>query len=176
MLRQLKSDKRGKAIQIDWSGWQLRYHRKRLWLLRPGSTEVCRKVDWSRAGALNLGPAIGELDICGLRKPWPDGLSIRPRTGGESIRIKGHDQHKKIKHVFQELDVPPWLRPVVPLLWWDEELAAVGDWFLSSRLQQFLSEHKTSLRWQPKDSAIRYLREACRPNQTEVASPEPGPN
>ena len=52
-------------------------------------------------------------------------LSIRFRQGGESCRPVGRGQTHQLKKLFQEWQVPPWLRGHIPLFFVDNELAAV---------------------------------------------------
>jgi tRNA(Ile)-lysidine synthetase-like protein len=115
-----------------------------------------------------MGPSIGELEFTGLHHSWPDGLSVQSRSGGETILISGHSQHKKIKHLFQELAVPPWLRQTIPLLWWGNEPAAVGDWYVSRHLQDYLTSHKASLIWRPRHPVLRYLHKTCSPEKIKM--------
>lgn len=53
------------------------------------------------------------------------GLLLKFREGGERIRLQGHAQHKSLKQLFQEWDVPPWQRQKIPLLFVQHELVAV---------------------------------------------------
>ena len=53
----------------------------------------------------------------------PDSLWVRFRKGGETIRYKG--QTKKLKKLFQELDILPWERDLLPLLYVEQQLQAV---------------------------------------------------
>ena len=52
-------------------------------------------------------------------------VSVRYRQGGESCRPKGRGQTHQLKKLFQEWQVPPWLRASVPLIYVDGELAQV---------------------------------------------------
>ncbi len=53
-------------------------------------------------------------------------LEIRFRQGGEVIQLCGHPRHKRVKALFQEAKIPPWLRPSQPLLYYENELVAVA--------------------------------------------------
>lgn len=52
-------------------------------------------------------------------------VSIRFRQGGESCRPKGRGQTHQLKKLFQEWQIPPWLRASVPLIYVGDELAQV---------------------------------------------------
>ncbi len=51
-------------------------------------------------------------------------LEIRYRQGGEELQLPGRPS-KSLKHLFQEMTVPPWLRDRVPLLYHSGSLVCV---------------------------------------------------
>lgn len=56
-------------------------------------------------------------------------VTVRLRQGGEIIRLPGRAGHHALKKLLQEASVPPWIRPVIPLLYFDDRLAVVaGLW------------------------------------------------
>ena len=54
-------------------------------------------------------------------------LQIKFPQGGESIVMQGHKTHKKLKKIFQEKAVLPWLRPRTPLVFMDDELVQIDN-------------------------------------------------
>ncbi len=75
-------------------------------------------------GVISLKPSEQGLSFSKLDK-----LSVGFRTGGETIRFRG--QTKKVKKLLQDLQVPSWKRDRVPLLYINQQLAAVGEWIIS---------------------------------------------
>ena len=63
--------------------------------------------------------------------------------------------------LLQEAGVPPWLRLGIPVLYWDDEPAALGDWVLGHRLQWWLTENELELEWKPADSVLSRVRKEC---------------
>lgn len=61
-------------------------------------------------------------------------LEIRYRQGGESLYW--HGQSKSLKKLFQDWQIPTWLRTRIPLLYVDGELAAVIDYAISDHFYQ----------------------------------------
>lgn len=56
-------------------------------------------------------------------------LSLSLRRGGERVKLPGRAHHHMLKKLYQEAGVPPWLRQRLPLVFVDDELAAVaGLW------------------------------------------------
>jgi tRNA(Ile)-lysidine synthase len=79
------------------------------------------------------------------------GLSLRvhARQGGERITLPGRDHSHTLKHVLQDLGVPPWVRERLPLLSDDSgELLAAGDLACSAAFEVWLRERGARLLWQ----------------------------
>ncbi|MFT3806787.1 tRNA lysidine(34) synthetase TilS [Arenimonas sp.] len=73
---------------------------------------------------------------------------IAARQGGERIRLAGRKHSHSLKHVLQDLGVPPWLRRRLPLLFAaDGELLAAADLAISARMHDWLGERGLQLRW-----------------------------
>lgn len=54
-----------------------------------------------------------------------DHIELRPRSGGERLRLRAGGSSRSLKHLCQAAGIPPWLREFTPLLWIDGQLAAV---------------------------------------------------
>jgi len=81
-------------------------------------------------GSLRLAPdAAGPLAIATL----PARFEIRFRVGGE--RLAARHGRQTLKRLLQEHHLPPWLRGAVPLLYRDERLVAVADWWCEPELR-----------------------------------------
>ena len=50
---------------------------------------------------------------------------IKFRKEGEKINLEGR-RRKKLKKLFQELAIPPWERPLIPIIYESGELVALG--------------------------------------------------
>lgn len=69
-------------------------------------------------------------------------LLVGLRQGGEKIQLKNREHHSLVKHLLQELGVPPWERIRLPLLFSAYgKCLAVGDILLSARFEAFCKEH-----------------------------------
>lgn len=88
-----------------------------------------------RRGDLLLPAGLGRLRLIGKEggagqdpeARWPGGLEVRFTGEGLSCRPRGQGHHRRLKHLFQEVGIPPWLRPYVPRLFAEGQLIAVGD-------------------------------------------------
>lgn len=67
-----------------------------------------------------------------IRTPLP-GEQVIVRFGGVSglLHIVGRRHSRKLKKLWQELDVPPWLRKRIPLLFYDQVLIAALGVFIT---------------------------------------------
>lgn len=56
-------------------------------------------------------------------------LVLRPRAGGERLRVHAQGPNRTLKNLYQESGILPWLRDSTPILWVDGRVAAVpGLW------------------------------------------------
>jgi tRNA(Ile)-lysidine synthase len=101
---------------------------------------------WTGSAPLPL-PGGGDLRLDGV--PAFEGIvRVHARVGGERIRLPGRAHSHALKHVLQDLEVPPWERARVPLLSdTDGTLLAAGDLVLSAAFDAWLSAYGARLRW-----------------------------
>lgn len=79
-------------------------------------------------------------------------LHVRGRVGGERLVLPGREHSSELKHLLQDLGVPPWQRARLPLLFApDGELLAAGDVVISAWLKDWLSRHAARLRHDVRD-------------------------
>ena len=127
LQRQVTTASRDRQPLCTWAGVEVRCWRD---CLHAGPAIVPlpggKRLSWDGADVLELPGELGTLELQGA--PRPGRLEVRFREGGETC-VRG-GCHRPLKKLLQELSVPPWLRPRVPLVYMDGELAAVGD-FLS---------------------------------------------
>ena len=123
---------------VDWAGAEVRRYGGLLYAqrplcavpaefrLRPG---VAHELG-EGLGALSLVPAVGEgirAALCG-----PEGLRVAFREGGETCRPAGRAHGRPLKKWLQEMQVLPWLRDRLPLVYGsgaEGELLAVAGLF-----------------------------------------------
>ena len=97
--------------------------------LPPAAAEALMRRFASRA---DLGAGLGLLRLePGAASGLSDavvaaGLEVRPRTGGEEIKIAGQAHTKKLKKLLQEEGIVPWMRDRLPLLYSGGRLVAVA--------------------------------------------------
>jgi len=125
--------------RVRWPSGEGRVYREALHLIAPlpaasprgYAARLAAGESWvGPEGRLGLVPAEGRS---GLPQSWLEqGLTLKFRGGGERFRPHGRDHHHSLKHLFQESGVVPWMRDRVPLLFRGDELAAIGDLWISA--------------------------------------------
>ena len=136
---------------VAWQGGEVRRYRGRLYLLPP-----LGEPSWPPGESLlgtrptALGPGLGALRLVsgasrGLSNAIVErGLSIRARTGGESIKPAGQAHTRKLKKLLQDTGVVPWMRDRLPLVFAGDELVAVADLWMAA---DAVSEPGTAVCW-----------------------------
>lgn len=139
--------------EFCWAGHVIRRWRD---LLHAEPVSPALPSDWSRHwdGAIPLALPTGDrLELLAShagQDAVPTSLAFRvgARQGGERIVLQGRSHSHSLKHVLQDLGVPPWLRRRLPLLFADDgELLAAADLAISARFAAWLAERGLFLRW-----------------------------
>jgi tRNA(Ile)-lysidine synthase len=151
---------------IAWPGVVLRRWRDGLHAEAPGpDLPAAWEAAWDGAGPLRL-PDGSWLDIAEAEgvtpDPRPSGedaqaaafraafgiVHVRPRAGGERLRLPGRAHRHQLKHLLQDAGIAPWLRARLPLSFAEDgELLAAGDALVGARLAAWQAEHGRRLRW-----------------------------
>lgn len=128
------------APEVSWGAVLVRRYQKHLYLDRKTSGTLPACSAWSVfPSPLILAEAGIKLDAKkaeqGLVVPPGAKIEIRFRQGGEAF--VWHGQTKQLKKLFQEWGVPPWQRERTPLVYINEQLAAVVGYATSDLFFSF---------------------------------------
>ncbi|WP_031328465.1 tRNA lysidine(34) synthetase TilS, partial [Xanthomonas phaseoli] len=74
-------------------------------------------------------------------------LRVRARQGGERIVLPQRTHSHQLKHLLQALDLPPWERMRLPILWEGTQVLAAGDCIISGTLDAWLQANAAALQW-----------------------------
>ena len=135
---------------FSWASAVVRYWQG---LLHAGFRRDPLPADWSTpwSGDAPLAlPGGGTLAMEGGDGAMTTPLRVHARRGGERITLPGRSHSHALKHVLQDLGVPPWERAQLPLL--SEPggtLLAAGDLVYSAEFDAWLRTHGARLHWQP---------------------------
>lgn len=119
---------------VHWKGAELRRYRDTVYIMPPlVSHDVSMTLSWQWDRDLQI-KGLGLLRAesvrgQGVRQDCGGSLTVRFRKGGE--RYPQGDHHHSLKNLFQEKGILPWMRDRIPLIYLEQELVAVGDFFIS---------------------------------------------
>jgi tRNA(Ile)-lysidine synthase len=119
-------------------GFVIRRYRDRLYCLKQTEQEPLQDMIWL-TGESSVTFATHRLlsyvaSSAGiLFDKWQKAkVTVKFRSGGEKIRLPYRKEHHTLKNLFQEAGIPPWEREMIPLIYLDNKLAAVGDLWISA--------------------------------------------
>lgn len=124
---------------IDLGSHQLRYFRGDLFLINSPEDVVHQLISLKLNQKFILPDQLGHVvlqdtHLGTLKIPHEKTLiSVRFDSKGQKIQLKSRAHRTKLKQWFKENHVPPWQRQRIPLLFFNEDLVAVGDFLLDSR-------------------------------------------
>lgn len=159
-LQQISSSSSSQA-EVRWGGWQLKLYGNLIWLQDRDfpTLDFCR--DWKKGSKMDLGDALGCLQLHGDNAAFPPGWQLGSRLAGGRIKLHDRGPRRKLKDLFRESGIPPWLRSSIPVLYWDGEAVAIGDWIIARRLQVWLDANDVEYLWEPGSPLLSDLRSSC---------------
>lgn len=75
-------------------------------------------------------------------------VTVQLRRGGEKIKLPGRQGTHALKKLFQEAAIPPWRRESIPLIYFDDRLAAVADLWVAEDYFSAAGELCYQIVWQ----------------------------
>ena len=82
-------------------------------------------------------------------------VTLRSRVGGERIRLAANRPTRAVKQLLQEAHLAPWLRQSLPLVWCDDELAAIPGVGVALEFQAAPGQPGWTLDWSPTGEMLR---------------------
>ena len=154
-LHQLLDARPDAAVRIAWGGLELRRFGGDAWLLlgrvaRPPT----EPRDWTEASA-SLGPGLGSVSRrrgAGGIDPvrWASGrVQIGYRQAGLRCRPAGRSGSRPFKKLAQACGIPPWLRPITPIVLIDGEPAAIANCCVCAPFAAAPGEDGWIVDWRP---------------------------
>lgn len=138
LINCIRQDSRSGHALVTWSDVEVHRYENSVYCMK--STPAVApdwSTQWDIAKPLDLPLLRCSLDIMetigiGLSRErlGRDPVLVKVRQGGERCRLPGRDHHHRLKNLLQEKRVPPWQRDRIPLLYVDEQLAAIGDYWV----------------------------------------------
>ena len=126
---------------IQWKNTEIRRHRNRIYIMHPLPDCSDRgTIRWNLHEPLSLpyGFLIAKHTTGdGIKSSIivDDSLDVSFRKGGEAMHATGSTNSKKLKKLYQEADIPAWLRDKIPLLYSRDNLVAVAGLWVDKKYQ-----------------------------------------
>lgn len=119
---------------ISWDGARIRRYQDYLYIHRVGQAALPTSTEWRGfPKPISIAEGLIRLFASGADKgmliPLSAKVEIRFRQAGEQLIL--HGQTKKLKKLMQDWGIPPWLRGGIPLIYVDNQLAAVVGYAIS---------------------------------------------
>lgn len=146
VLEEMMPARADAAPKVSWRGGEIRRYRRALYCMAPLPAPPAAEalIPWSTGEPLQLPQGLGQLSLEGPHQPLT--LAIGWPVGGETIRLPNRPT-RRLKKLFQERGVPPWVRRRTPLIYRDDLLWSVGGTINSDACLTFLATHKMRLSW-----------------------------
>lgn len=152
IVEQLLFSKSDAALNIKLQHLYLRKYQQRAYLCADTTVQPFDMV-WNGepelalpgGGKLLFTPVIGQglaLDM-GMHK-----LRICLRGGGERFKPDADRPTRTLKYLLQEINMPPWQRERLPLVYWDDKLACVPGIGVAYELQAAPNQAGLEIVWQ----------------------------
>lgn len=124
-----------RSPQVNWGGMEIRRYRDDIFLIPnlPPLPTAC--INWSVDNEYcDLPIGLGRLRRCYLVNAVATNIkkfnhaAIQVRFGVTGIRCRppGAKHHYRIKNLYQTYAIPDWLRPYIPLIYFNDELIAIA--------------------------------------------------
>ena len=160
-IKQIAGSSSSSQAEVRWGGWQLKLYGNFIWLQDQVIPAFESSKDWTGGLKMELDDSLGCLQLLGNKIAIPVGWRVAARHKDGRIRLHEQGVRRKLKDLFRESAIPPWLRSSIPVLYWDGEAVAIGDWVIAQRLQNWLDNHDAEYRWEPGSALLSDLRSAC---------------
>jgi len=140
---------------VSWHDGEVRRYRNLIYAMQPlASVAVTERLTLQLNSSVALPFGLG---CCQLEPSSEGGLSqqhcqqgdchIALRRGGERFTLAGAGHSMTLKQLFQQQGVPPWLRERLPLLYIDDQLAAIGERWVCEPFQAVVGEAAVKVVW-----------------------------
>ncbi|MDO8292567.1 MAG: tRNA lysidine(34) synthetase TilS [Gallionella sp.] len=153
MLQQLCGAREDAAVCITYGDWQVRRYQGRVHVLRAlGEFDRSLVLTWHGEAELEWPALAARLCLnqtrgagISLAKLRRAAVTLRLRSGGETLRPDPHAVTRTLKNLLQEHHVPPWQRERLPLLYCGEELVCIPGVAVAAEYQASADEAGISL-------------------------------
>ena len=143
-----------RSPEVSWEGVVVRRYRDHVYAMAPQApVDGGEVIAWNIKQALQLPdgsrllaiPSFGQ----GIKRTLcrQQAVTVRYRRGGEECQSAPHGVTRTLKNLLQEAGVPPWERENIPLIYIDEQLAAVAGYWVCAPCRAAEDEEGIAFEW-----------------------------
>jgi len=152
MLDQLVRAAPDGRVRLAHAGAEVGIHRGRIVVHAPAVAPFA--ATWQGERLLALPHGTLEFVSCtgeGMARAALDSaaVTVRPRAGGERIRLAGDRPRRALKGILQDAGTPPWQRESLPLVFCDDVLAVVPGVGVDAAFRAAPGMPGYEIRWHP---------------------------
>ncbi|MNZ85404.1 tRNA(Ile)-lysidine synthase [compost metagenome] len=132
--------------RLHLGGFEVRRYKGELWWVKYQPSMTDQIIDWRDPSVPLMLPqgSVSFAEGGHIRLPKPDEqVTIRFKASG-ILHIVGRHGGRKLKKIWQEYNIPPWLRGTTPMLFYGETLIAAAGVFVT---QEGWVEKGVQLEW-----------------------------
>ncbi len=137
-----------KMPQLNLSNVLLIYWGQKVYALKPRKFNNTETVEYSLHAnkPIQLPGHSGSIELLSSHACTLN-VVVKFQQPGEKILLANQTMRAKLKNLFQAKQIPPWERQVMPYLYIDDHLMAVGSQFKSAKFTQLLNELNAEYHW-----------------------------
>ena len=140
LLRQVLHAKKDAELKIELSkNYEIRRYKDEIYLIHKNQNKLKKyEIIWNGESEINLpnGLKLTFKKVKGrgiaLSKLKNKKLKITNKQGKQSLKLDSNRPTKSLKNLFQESNIPPWIRVDLPLIFIDQDLIFVAHLGMSS--------------------------------------------
>ncbi len=146
-----------------FAGYELHRYRETLYLLPETASfpeykssrlwRIDTPLDLPGGGRLSVAPTEG-AGLSATSVAQAAVVQVGFRQGGERCQPAGRQHRHALKKLFQEYGIPPWERRQIPLIYLDEQLAAVADLWVCEPFCARATEPGLKIVWSGHDCRL----------------------
>jgi len=153
ILRQITEARADAAVAVRVGAHVVRRFRGRAVVTRQRPPKPGAPCRWAGEAALPWGEATIRFTAATGAGIRADALAraevvIRPRSGGETLRLHPARPRRSLKQLFQEAGVPPWQRQGLPVLWSGTDVVWVPGVGIAAEYRCGAGEMGWSVSWE----------------------------
>jgi tRNA(Ile)-lysidine synthase len=154
LVRQLQTSERDAEVSAELGEHEVRAWRGNIYVIERSPVLENLQLVWNGETEMKLPSQLGALKFTltkaqgiSAAKLKNNLVTIRTRSGGETLQLAANRPRRTLKNLLQESAVPPWLRERLPLLFCGADLVWVPSMGIDLDYQAVSGEQAYDVEW-----------------------------